>query len=119
MAGLHTASLFASAAGLPYFYAAFALLALSLLLMGLLVRSRWGLFFRAIREDEQAAAASGVAVARCRIVAFAAASGLAGLAGGFSAHYIGLMSPRGGALAEMAKLLVLTLICGMGRPPTA
>src|SRR2546428_67716 len=119
MAGLHTHSLLASATRLPYLYVAFALLALSLLLMGLLVRSRWGLFFRAIREDEQAAAASGVAVARCRIVAFAVASGFAGLAGGFYAHYIGIMTPSLGDLDEMAKPLVMTLIGRMERLPTA
>ena len=119
MAGLHTAPLFASATRLPYFYAAFALLALSLLLMGLLVSSRWGLFLRAIREDEQAAAASGVAVARFRILAFAIASGFAGLAGGFYAHYIGIMTPSVGDLDEMAKLVVMTVIGGMERLPTA
>jgi len=119
MAGLHTAPLFPSASRLPYFYAAFALLALSLLLMGLLVSSRWGLFLRAIREDEQAAAASGVAVARFRILAFAIASGFAGLAGGFYAHYIGIMTPGVGDLDEMAKLVVMTVIGGMERLPTA
>ena len=119
MAGLHTAPLFASATRLPYFYAAFALLALSLLLMGLLVSSRWGLFLRAVREDEQAAAASGVAVARFRILAFAIASGFAGLAGGFYAHYIGIMTPSVGDLDEMAKLVVMTVIGGMERLPTA
>ncbi len=113
MAGLHTAPLFQSATRLPYFYAAFALLAASLLLMGLLVRSRWGLFLRAIREDEQAAGASGVAVARFRILAFAIASGFAGLAGGFYAHYVGIMTPGVGDLDEMAK------IGGMERLPTA
>jgi branched-chain amino acid transport system permease protein len=119
MAGLHTAPLFAGATRLPYFYAAFALLAVSLLLMGLLVSSRWGLFLRAIREDEQAAAASGVAVARFRILAFAIASGFAGLAGGFYAHYIGIMTPGVGDLDEMAKLVVMTVIGGMERLPTA
>jgi branched-chain amino acid transport system permease protein len=119
MAGLHTAPLFQSATRLPYFYAAFALLAASLLLMGLLVRSRWGLFLRAIREDERAAAASGVAVARFRILAFAIASGFAGLAGGFYAHYIGIMTPSVGDLDEMAKLVVMTVIGGMERLPTA
>ena len=119
MAGLHTEPLFASATRLPYFYVAFALLAASLLLMSLLVRSRWGLFLRAIREDEQAAAASGVAVERCRIVAFAIASGFAGLAGGFYAHYIGIMTPGVGDLDEMAKLVVMTVIGGMERLPTA
>ncbi|HET7343381.1 MAG TPA: branched-chain amino acid ABC transporter permease [Methylomirabilota bacterium] len=119
MAGLHTDGLFTAATRLPYVYAAFALLAVSLLLMGALVRSRWGLFLRAIREDEQAAAASGVAVARCRILAFAIASGFAGLAGGFYAHYIGIMTPSVGDLDEMAKLVVMTVIGGMERLPTA
>lgn len=120
MAGLHTDPLIASAATrLPYFYAAFALLALSLLLMGVLVRSRWGLFLRAIREDEQAAAASGVAVARFRIAAFAIASAIAGLAGGFYAHYIPIITPSMGDLNEMAKLVVMTVIGGMERLPTA
>src|SRR5438876_11385177 len=119
MAGLHTDSLFASATRLPYFYMAFALLIVSLLLMGLLARSRWGLFLRAIREDEQAAAASGVAVARFRILAFAIANGFAGLAGGFYAHYIPIITPSMGDLNEMAKLLVMTVIGGMERLPTA
>jgi branched-chain amino acid transport system permease protein len=120
MAGLHTDPLIASAATrLPYFYAAFALLALSLLLMGVLVRSCWGLFLRAIREDEQAAAASGVAVARFRILAFAIASAIAGLAGGFYAHYIPIITPSMGDLNEMAKLVVMTVIGGMERLPTA
>src|SRR5262249_57012833 len=96
MAGLRTETLFHSATGVPYFYVVFALLAVSLLLMGVLVRSRWGLFLRAIREDERAAGASGVSVARFRILAFAIASGFAGLAGGFYAHYIGIMTPSVG-----------------------
>jgi branched-chain amino acid transport system permease protein len=120
MAGLHTDALIPGAATrLPYFYAAFALLVVSLLIMGLLVRSRWGLFLRAIREDEQAAAASGVAVARFRILAFAIASGFAGLAGGFYAHYIPIITPSMGDLNEMAKLVVMTVIGGMERLPTA
>jgi branched-chain amino acid transport system permease protein len=120
MAGLHTDGLYPDAATrLPYFYTAFALLAVSLLLMGLLVRSRWGLFLRAVREDEQAAAASGVAVARFRILAFAIASGFAGLAGGFYAHYIPIITPSMGDLNEMAKLVVMTVIGGMERLPTA
>src|SRR5256712_2132110 len=94
-------------------------MAVALHLMGLLVRSRWGLFLGAIREDEQAAAASGVAVERCRIVAFAIASGFAGLGGGFYAHYIGIMTPSVGDLDEMAKLVVMTVIGGMERLPTA
>jgi ABC-type branched-subunit amino acid transport system ATPase component len=84
-----------------------------------MVHSRWGLFFRAIREDEQAAAACGVRVARFRILAFAVASGFAGLAGGFYAHYIGVLTPSLGSLDLMAIVVVMTVIGGMEALPTA
>lgn len=119
MAGLHVERLFQTTSRLPYLYTAFALLAVSLLLMGAIVRSRWGLFLRAIREDEQAASASGVAVARFRILAFAIASGFAGLAGGFYGHYIGILTPSLGGLDLMALLVVMAVIGGMERLPTA
>jgi len=83
------------------------------------VHSRLGLFFRAIREDEQAAAACGVRVAQFRILAFAVASGFAGLAGGFYAHYIGVLTPSLGALDLMAVVVVMTVIGGMESLPTA
>jgi branched-chain amino acid transport system permease protein len=119
MAGLHVERLFDTTSRLPYFYTAAALLAVSLMLMGAIVRSRWGLFLRAIREDEQAAAASGVAVARFRILVFAIASGFAGLAGGFYGHYIGILTPSLGGLDLMALLVVMVVLGGMERLPTA
>jgi branched-chain amino acid transport system permease protein len=119
MAGLHTQPLFHAASRLPYFYTAFGLLAFSVAIMGAIVHSRWGLFLRAIREDEQAAAASGVAVARFRILVFAVSSGFAGLAGGFYAHYIGVLTPSLGALDLMAVVVVMAVIGGMERIPTA
>ena len=60
-----------------------------------------------------------MAVAPFRILAFAIASGFAGLAGGFYAHYVGIMTPGVGDLDEMAKLVVMTVIGGMERLPTA
>ncbi len=119
MSGLLTVQLFHSASRLPYFYTAFGLLAGSLALMGFIVHSRWGLFLKAIREDEQAASASGVAVHRFRILAFAIASGFAGLAGGFFAHYNVVLTPDLGDLDRMAFIVVMTVIGGMERIPTA
>jgi branched-chain amino acid transport system permease protein len=119
MAGMRVKPLFDSASRLPYFYFGFVVLALSLLLMGLVVHSRWGLFLRAIREDEEAAAASGVAVARFRILAFAISSGFAGFAGTFYGHYIGIMVPSVGGLDLMAVLVVMTVCGGIERLPTA
>jgi branched-chain amino acid transport system permease protein len=119
MTGLHTVPLFSSTSRLPYFYTAFGLLAGSLALMGFLLHSRWGLFLRAIREDEQAAAASGVAVARFRILVFAIASGFAGLAGTFFAHYNVVLTPDIGDLDRMAFIVVMAVLGGMERIPTA
>ncbi len=119
MAGLHTAPLFRAPTDLPYYYTAFGLLLFALAVLILITRSRWGLFLRALREDEQAAAACGVAVARFRILAFAIASGLAALAGGFYAHYIGILTPSLGSLDLMAVVVVMAVIGGMERIPTA
>ncbi len=119
MAGLHTTPLFQSRTDLPYYYTAFALLAVSLGVIGAIVHSRWGLFFRAIREDEQAAAASGVDVVRFKITAFAVASSFAGLAGAFYAHYVGILTPGLGSLDLMALVVAMTIIGGLESIPAA
>ncbi len=53
----------------------------------LLARSRLGLGMQAIREDEEAAEASGVGALRLKLVALALSTALAGLAGGLFAYY--------------------------------
>ena len=119
MAGLHTTPLFHSRTDLPYYYTAFILLAVSLAVMSGIVHSRWGLFFRAIREDEQAAAASGVDVVRFKITAFAVASCFAGLAGAFYAHFIGILTPSLGSLDLMGLVVAMTIIGGLESIPAA
>ena len=89
-----------------------ALLVGSLAIMQLLVTSRWGLFFRAIRENEDAAAAAGVKVVRFRILAFAITSSFAGLAGGFYGHYIGILTPDIGSVDQMGLVVAMAVIGG-------
>lgn len=110
--GLQAATLFHGRSDIPYYVVGLALLAASLGAMGLIVRSRWGLFFRAIRENEQAAAASGVRVVRFRILAFAIASSIAGLAGAFYAHYIGMLTPDIGSVDQMGVVVAMAVIGG-------
>ncbi len=66
--GLEVPPLFEAKSDIPAYYLGVVLLALSMAIMLLLVASRWGLFFRAIRENEDAAAAAGVKVVRFRIL---------------------------------------------------
>ena len=117
--GLQAATLFHGRSDIPYYLVALALLAFTLAVMGLMVRSRWGLFFRAIRENEQAAAASGVRVVRFRILVFAIASSFAGLAGAFYAHYIGMLTPDIGSVDQMGLVVAMAVIGGSESLPAA
>jgi branched-chain amino acid transport system permease protein len=117
--GLEVAPLFHSGTVFPYYYLALGLLAASLGIMLLMVASRWGLFFRAIRENEQAAAAAGVKVVRFRILVFAIASGFAGLAGTFYAPFIGILTPDVGSVDQMGEVVAMAVIGGAESLPAA
>ncbi|HXD96915.1 MAG TPA: branched-chain amino acid ABC transporter permease [Candidatus Acidoferrum sp.] len=69
------------------YYLALTLAAISVLAVAALAGSRLGLGMRAIREDEEAAEASGVGALKLKLTALALSTGLAGLAGGLFAFY--------------------------------
>jgi len=54
--------------------------------------SRWGLMLRASREDEAAAAASGIAVRRLRLLALVLSAMLVGVSGAMQGHVLGVLS---------------------------
>jgi branched-chain amino acid transport system permease protein len=110
--GLEVTPLFGGHSDMPYYYLGFAFVAVSLGIMQFLVTSRWGLFFRAIRENEDAAAAAGVKVVRFRVLAFAITSSFAGLAGGFYGHYIGILTPDIGSVDQMGLVVAMAVIGG-------
>lgn len=117
--GLEVTPLFHTRSDAPYYYLGLVLLAGSLAVMVALVTSRWGLFFRAIRENESAAAAAGVKVIRFRVLAFAIASSFAGLAGGFYAHYIGILTPDIGSVDQMGLVVAMAVVGGAESLPAA
>ncbi|HEX5080158.1 MAG TPA: branched-chain amino acid ABC transporter permease [Geminicoccaceae bacterium] len=110
--GLSTPGLFATTDRVPYYYTLLAALLGSLGVMWLVLRSRIGLFFHAIREDEEAAASLGVRVGRWKLVAFTLSSAFAGLAGGLYAHVVQLVSPAMMSLGEMGLILSMAVIGG-------
>ncbi len=76
------------------------------------VASRLGRAWRAVREDEVAAAAAGIDVARAKTLAFVLGGGLSGLAGALYAHWIGFVSPEQFGLMLSFELLMLAFIGG-------
>lgn len=111
--GLNVPAFFAGTEKWPYYYLMLVIACIAFLSMQILVRSRIGLFLRAIREDEEGAQAMAVQVVRYRVLAFAVASLFAGLAGAFYAHFIQLVSPQMTILSEMAFILAMAIVGGV------
>lgn len=95
-----------------YFYVFLGVLVSSLVLMLWLLHSRVGLFFQAIREDEDGAASLGVRVTLWKVLAFALSTAFAGLAGGLYAHFIQLIAPSMMSMQEMGYILSMAVIGG-------
>lgn len=72
---------------IPRYYLTLALAVLCVMVVAALVRSRVGLGMQAVREDEEAAEASGVGAFRHKLLALAVSTALVGLAGGVFAYY--------------------------------
>jgi branched-chain amino acid transport system permease protein len=97
----------------PYYYTMLAVLVICLILMYWIANSRVGLFLRAIREDEEAAAARGVNVVRYKVLTFVITSMIAGLAGGFFAHYITLLTPNIMIIPQMGLVIAMAILGGV------
>ncbi|MFQ5827676.1 MAG: branched-chain amino acid ABC transporter permease [Candidatus Methylomirabilia bacterium] len=115
--GLHVPHLFGSNAG-GHTWGYYTLLGLTLITLAVLyklVHSEAGLYLKAIREDEDAAAVMGVDVVRWKINAFVISSLFAGLAGGIYAHlFVRVVAPQMLLLSEMALILAMTIVGGLG-----
>lgn len=112
--GLRVPALFPdSISRIPEYYVMLGVLILSLIFMYWLAQSRIGLFLRAIREDEEAAAARGVDVVRYKVLTFIITSMLAGLAGTIFAHYITIITPNIMVIPQMGLVIAMAIIGGV------
>lgn len=98
---------------IPYYYTILAVLVISLIFMYWIANSRIGLFLRAIREDEEAAAARGVDVVRFKVLTFVITSMIAGLAGAFFAHYVTLITPNIMIIPQMGLVIAMAIVGGV------
>ncbi len=79
-----------------------------------LAESRIGRAWVAIREDELAAAATGINTTRLKLLAFALGATLAGAAGTVNAHVVKVAAPDSFTFLESALLLAAVILGGMG-----
>jgi branched-chain amino acid transport system permease protein len=103
-----------SASPLQLYYAAVILMAVSLALISVAVRSRLGLVFRALREDETAAAAAGNNVVAYRMAAFLISAAFTGAAGAVYGMYLGYAFPDLFDVGLSVQILTMGVIGGLG-----
>jgi len=111
--GLFSALFFDTRTPLPYYFLLLGISVFTIIVIAAIMRSRIGYYLRAIRNDEIAARAMGVNTVRWKIFIFTAASSLAGGAGAFYGHSIGLVSPVLGEFNEMAMIIIFVVIGGL------
>jgi ABC-type branched-subunit amino acid transport system permease subunit len=102
---------------LPYYYLILALIALVLFANLRLRDSRLGRSWIAIREDEIAAASSGINLVRTKLFAFAAGAFFSGIAGAYYAAKLGTASPDNFSFSDSVIYLAMVVLGGLGSIP--
>lgn len=95
-----------------YYYVALAFLLLALGVTAAVERARPGFYFRAIREDQEAAASLGVPVARYKLRAMALSAMLTAAGGTFYAQYVLFIDPESVFPLSLSILICLIAVLG-------
>ena len=98
---------------IPPYFVMLALLLACLAILAWLARSKFGLFVRALREDQDAAAALGVNTTRYKVLVFVVTTMMAAAAGAVQAHYVGIITPNNLFLLQMSLVVAMAVIGGV------
>lgn len=98
-----------------FYYVILALTGAALVLCRLLLNSKLGLYWQAIREDQQAAEATGIHLFRYKMIAVAISSALTGIAGVWYAFYYNNLFPETTfTTGKSIELILGTVVGGVG-----
>ena len=76
-------------------------------------KSKYGRYWRAIREDEIVASTTGINTFNYKIIALMISAGMAGVTGSIFAHYVSYINPSNFIMDE--SILILTMVMVGGR----
>jgi len=96
----------------PYFYIILGMLFVVYITLKLITKSNYGLAFRAIGQNFDAARASGINPTKYRVFNFTVSAFFAGWLGGFYAHYFGSLTPQ--TLMHTSKTVEVLAIAYIG-----
>ncbi len=121
LVGIHSPSFFgidwSTITPAPYYYLILALIALTIFANIRLRDSRLGRAWVAIREDEIAAASSGINLRNTKLLAFAAGAFFSGIAGAYHSAKLGGVSPDAFTFGDSIIYLAMVVIGGLGSIP--
>jgi branched-chain amino acid transport system permease protein len=113
--GMNPSSFLETTSNRPYFYIILVMMLTVYIILKLVTRSHFGLAFKAIGQNFDAARASGINPTYYRVFNFTLSAFFAGWLGGFYAHYFGSLTPQ--TLMHTSKtveVLALAYIGGRG-----
>ena len=93
----------------------FGLAAVTVYVVGCLVKSTYGRGFIAVHDDEVAASSMGLNPTRYKVTAFVIGAFFAGIAGGLYSHHKTFISPQGFDFMKSFEVVVMVILGGMGR----
>ncbi|MFD1831927.1 branched-chain amino acid ABC transporter permease [Streptomyces desertarenae] len=102
---------------MPYYWLLIGFIVLAIFLFMRLEHSKVGRAWTAIREDEVAAAATGVDTVRYKLMAFAIGASTSGVAGVAYASKVGYFNPENFAILLSVLVLAYVIFGGMGSIP--
>ena len=97
-----------------YYVLIVILIAIAVILVNNLYRSRLGRAWMAIREDEVAAAAMGINTVTTKLLAFGIGASFSGFAGAYYGASVSLVSPDSFLFIVSITVLVMVVLGGMG-----
>jgi branched-chain amino acid transport system permease protein len=97
---------------LPFYYFMLAYAAVAWVLAWIVEGSRWGFYWRAVKDDVAAARSLGVRVFPSKMAAAAISGAITGVGGALYTQYVGFIDPDSGFGLSMSVLIALPAVVG-------
>ena len=96
-----------------YYYMALALAAISFYVIYRVLHSKWGFYFIAIREDQDAAESMGINTTQYKLISLMISAFFTGLAGAFYMNYMAFIDPHVVfSLVDISIMMILVVMLG-------
>ena len=109
MVGILTIQTFRSK--LPYYYIALALAFMCIVVIHLIMKTKWGYYFVSIREDQDAAESLGINTTLYKNISLLVSSFFTGMAGAFYMNYMGFIDPH--VVFSLHYISIMAILVGI------